>query len=555
MADTKKTIENILIERSIITQEHLDKILEDSRKKGIPFEKLLVQSGAVSEEAYAIALSEQLDIPYVDLKNYLVDTEIIRLIPEDLAKKYKVLPIFKIGNTLTIATSNPKYIVAIDELLRVTKCEIEQVLSSESSILSAIDRYYGREESIENIIKGIEVEKQPAIGADLEKLAAMAGEAPIVKLVSYLITLAVKDKASDIHIEPQEDSLNIRFRIDGVLQEVFTPPKHLQSALLSRVKILAKMDISEKRRPQDGRFNVQMENRDIDLRVSAFPTIYGENVVIRILDRASVFLELEKLGFLDGAEKKFEKLIVYPYGIILVTGPTGCGKTTTLYSALSRINSEEKNIITIEDPVEYHLGKIRQSQINPKAGLTFATGLRSILRQDPDVIMVGEIRDIETAEISVQAALTGHLVLSTLHTNDAPAALTRLIDMGVEPYQISSSVIGVLAQRLVRRICENCKEEYILGDGMSGNNDLTGKKVFRGKGCNACKNLGYKGRIGIFELLVIDDSIKNLIINKVSSDEIKKKAVEKGMKTLRDDGLDKVLKGITTIEEVNKATQ
>jgi type II secretory ATPase GspE/PulE/Tfp pilus assembly ATPase PilB-like protein len=367
---------------------------------------------------------------------------------------------------------------------------------------------------------------------------------------------AIKDKASDIHIEPEEDRFKIRFRIDGILHEVFSPPKHLEPALLSRIKVLSKLDIAEKRKPQDGRFNMKVQDRDIDLRVATFPTIYGENIVMRILDRGSILLGLDKLGFSEDTKIEFERLIKYPHGIILVTGPTGSGKTTTLYSALSTIDSEEKNVITIEDPVEYHLGRIRQSQINPKAGLTFANGLRSILRQDPDVVMVGEVRDNETAEISVQAALTGHLVFSTLHTNDAAGALSRLIDMDVEPFLISSSVIGILAQRLVRRICEKCKEPYKPSlDILKAFGASDEKGFFRGRGCNLCKNTGYKERIGIFELLVVNDDIRKLITEKASREIIKKKAVEMGMRTLRDDGMGKVLKGITTPEEVIKATQ
>jgi type IV pilus assembly protein PilB len=506
-------------------------------------------------------MSEATDIPYVNLANYIIDAEVVKLVPEAVAQKYKAMPIFKIGDSLTVAMVDPKDIVAIDELSRRARCNIEAVLALESHILNAIDQYYKSESSFDNLIKDIDKEKRLQEGVaefDSKKLAEIAEEAPVIKLVNMIIMQAVKDRASDIHIEPEEDKLKIRFRIDGILHEMFSPPKHLEPALLSRIKVLSRMDIAEKRKPQDGRFNMKALDRDIDMRVSTFPTIYGENIVIRILDRGSILLGLDKIGFSGEAQKEFEKLIKYPHGIILVTGPTGSGKTTTLYSALSTIDSEEKNAITIEDPVEYHLGRIRQSQVNPKAGLTFATGLRSILRQDPDVIMVGEIRDKETAEISVHAALTGHLVFSTLHTNDAAGALSRLMDMGIEPFLISSSMIGILAQRLVRIICEKCKEDYkpseaiLKGIGALGDKD---KKFFKGKGCSACKDTGYKGRIGIFELLVINEQIRKLIVDKASSDIIKRAAVETGMKSLRDDGLDKVLKGITTPEEVIKATQ
>ena len=556
----KRTVEEILLERSLITEDQLKKVKDDSKKKGISVDKLLVRSGVVSEDDYAQVSSEILGVPYIDLNNYLVDAGIIKLIPESIARKHKAIPAFKIGGTLTVAMADPKDIMAIDDLVRRSQCEIEPVLASPSAILSSIDQYYGVTGSVDEVIKDISKDKKkkgPEIEPDSTKLAEMAEEAPVIKLVNLIIMQAVKDRASDIHIEPGEEALKVRFRVDGVLHEMFSPPKYLESALLSRVKILSEIDISEKRKPQDGRFNIKVENRNVDLRVSTFPTIYGENIVIRILDKGTVLVDLDKLGFSKDTKKQFEALIKRPHGIILVTGPTGSGKTTTLYSALTVIDSEEKNIITVEDPVEYHLGRIRQSQINPKAGLTFASGLRSILRQDPDIIMVGEIRDKETAEIAVQAALTGHLVFSTLHTNDASGALTRLVDMGVEPFLISSSVIGILAQRLVRVTCERCKQSYKPSEEVLKGLGIIDrvKELFRGKGCKYCRDTGYKGRIGIFELLVINEEIKKLIVNKASSDAIKKKAIETGMKILRDDGLDKAVKGVTTADEIIKATQ
>jgi len=555
----KKSVEQILLDNSVITKKQLDKAMEESRKKGMSVGKVIVRSGMVTEEAYAQAMSEALDIPYVNLANYIIDQDVIKLIPETMVRKYKAMPIFKIRDSLTVAMADPKDIIAIDDLSRRAKCDIESMLATESAILSAIEQYYGASSSFDDVIKDIDKENKFQFhgeGFDSTKLAEIAEEAPVIKLVNMIIMQAVKDKASDIHIEPEDDKLVVRFRIDGILHEMFAPPKHLEPALMSRIKVLSKMDISEKRKPQDGRFNMKVMDRDIDMRISTFPTIYGENIVIRILDRGSILMGLDKVGFSAETQKEFEKLIKHPHGIILVTGPTGSGKTTTLYSALSTIDSEEKNVITIEDPVEYHLGRIRQSQINSKAGLNFATGLRSILRQDPDIIMVGEIRDKETAEISVQAALTGHLVLSTLHTNDASGALSRLIDMGIEPFLISSSMIGILAQRLVRKICDKCKEEYAPSEDILEGLGIDQKRsFFRGKGCGACKNTGYAGRIGIFELLIVNDRIRKLIIDKSSSGEIKKAAIETGMKTLRDDGLDKILRGITTSEEVIKATQ
>ena len=556
---TKKNAEQILLEKAIITKEQFNKALEESRKKGMPIGKVIVRSGMAAEEAYAQAVSEALDIPYVNLSNYIIDAETVKLIPETMAQKYKAIPIFKIGSSLTVAMADPKDIMAIDELSRRAKCGIEPALATESSILNAIDQYYKTASSFDDVVKDIDKEsrlQESRVELDSKKLAEIAEEAPVIKLVNMIILQAVKDRASDIHIEPEEAKLVVRFRIDGILHEMFSPPKHLEPALMSRIKVLSKMDIAEKRKPQDGRFDMKALDRDIDLRVSSFPTIYGENIVIRILDRGGIVLGLDKIGFSADTQKEFEKLVKYPHGIILVTGPTGSGKTTTLYSALSIIESEEKNVITIEDPVEYHLGRIRQSQINPKAGLTFATGLRSILRQDPDVIMVGEIRDKETAEISVQASLTGHLVLSTLHTNDASGALSRLIDMEIEPFLISSSIIGILAQRLVRKICDKCREEYTPSEDILKVLGINQKKgFFKGKGCGACKNTGYRERIGIFELLIVNDQIRKLIVDKASSGILKKIAVETGMKTLRDDGLDKILKGITTPEEVIKATQ
>jgi len=555
----KKSVEQILLEKAIITKEQLDKAMDESKKKGLAIGKVLVRSGMVSEEAYTQAMAEALNITYVDLSSYIIDLETLKLIPESMAQQYKAMPIFKIGNSLTVAMADPKDIVAIDNMSRKAKCGIEAVLSAEGPILSAIVQYYRTASSFDDVIKDIDKEKKlqgDSSGFDSKQLAEIAEEAPVIKLVNMIIMQAVKDRASDIHVEPEEERLVIRFRIDGILHEMFSPPKHLEPAFMSRIKVLSKMDIAEKRKPQDGRFNMRAMDRDIDFRVSSFPTIYGENIVIRILDRGAILLGLDKIGFSQDIQKEFGKLIKHPHGIILVTGPTGSGKTTTLYSALSTIDSEEKNVITIEDPVEYHLGRIRQSQVNTKAGLTFASGLRSILRQDPDIIMVGEIRDKETAEISVQAALTGHLVFSTLHTNDAAGALSRLIDMGIEPFLISSSTIGILAQRLVRKICDKCKEEYSPSADILDGLGLGQKNTFfKGEGCDACKNTGYRERIGIFELLIVNDEIRKLVVDKASSDIIKKIAIEAGMKTLRDDGLDKVLKGITTPEEVIKATQ
>jgi len=490
----------------------------------------------------------------MNLEDYVIDAELTRLIPESIANKYKVVPLFKIMDTLTVGMADPSDIQALDHVRRISKAgSVDPVLVSSKSIEKVLDFYYGQGNSVEEIVKSIEKKKMPA---DKGFLMESAEEPPVIKLVNILISEAVKDRVSDIHIEPEMEALRVRYRIDGILHEVHSLPKKLQNAVISRVKILAEMDIAESRRPQDGKISLKLENKDLDIRVSTFPTVHGENVVMRLLDRSSILLGLKDLGFSKDNLEIFSRMILQPNGIILVTGPTGSGKTTTLYSALSTISSMEKNIITIEDPVEYELPLIRQTQVNPKADITFANGLRSILRQDPDVIMVGEIRDKETAEVAIQASLTGHLVFSTLHTNDASSSLTRLIDMGLEPFLISSSLILVVAQRLVRQICPKCKEEYSPTPAALEDLGLDIKaKFFRGKGCPLCKNTGFSGRIGIFEVLVLNETIRKMVEEKNSADAIKKKAVELGMKTLREDGLEKAKAGLTTIEEILRATE
>jgi len=454
---------------------------------------------------------------------------------------------------------NPKDIMAIDDIRVKTGIGIiEPAFASEKQIQKKIDEYYGTSSNVDEIVKTIDSGKLPISAsdeADAKLLAKEAEQAPVIKLVNMVISRAIKERASDVHIEPEESEVRIRYRIDGVLREGMVFPKHLESVILSRIKILSKMDISESRRPQDGRMQLKMEDKRLDVRVSSFPTVHGENIVMRILDKTSMLIGLRDLGLSEAEYNEFDKLIRRPYGIILVTGPTGSGKTTTLYAALSSINSPEVNIITIEDPVEYEVPLIRQTQVNTKAGVTFAAGLRAILRQDPDVIMVGEIRDKETADISIQASLTGHLVFSTLHTNDAPGAIVRLADMGVEPFLISTSVIGVLAQRLVRVICVNCKEPYEVDAGLA--KELTIKEaltLYRGKGCEQCKNTGYTGRIGIFEFMPVSEDIKRLIVTKSSSDQIRHAASALGVRSLRDDGLEKAKAGITSIEEVMRVT-
>lgn len=556
----RETVIEIILSKGLVSQDQVNRAKEEVKRTGLSLEKALEKLGYLTEDDVVSAVADSLHIPYIDLNDYLIDSEVAKLVPEDLARKYNVIPLFKVGDTLTVAMANPQDVMAIDDIRARTRIDvIEPVLATQHAIHNAIDQYYQIAGSLDDVIKSIVKIKMPigaTEGSDSKALARVAEEAPVVKLVSLIIMQAIKDKASDIHIEPENDIVRIRFRIDGILHESATIPKNLHSVIASRVKILSKMDIAETRKPQDGRIELKIQNKGIDLRVSTFPTIHGENIVLRILDKSSIILGLSDLGFSEKDLKSFDKLIRAPYGIIMVTGPTGSGKTTTLYSALSTINSLEKNIITVEDPVEYELPLIRQTQVNPKAGLTFASGLRSILRQDPDIVMVGEIRDKETADISIQASLTGHLVLSTLHTNDAPSALTRLIDMGVEPFLISSSLIGILAQRLVRVICSRCRAKYTPSEDMIKDLNLPkAMEFYKGKGCEACKNTGYKGRIGIFELLLMTENIKKMVVGRMSADEITKKALSEGMRMLRDDGLDKVRNGVTTIDEVIRVTE
>ena len=545
----------LLLKQGLITPDAFTKAKEETKRTGLSMEKALEKLGFITEEDIIKAQASALGLPSMDLTDYLIDAELIKIIPENIARKYKVVPLFKIGNSLTVGMVNPKDIIVLDQIRNIAQIEsVQPVLVSEKSIQKVLDYHYGTSDTVEEIVKSLESQK--IIGAQTKGLAEVAEEAPIIKLVNLLITKAVSERASDIHIEPEENALRIRYRIDGLMHETNLLPKKFQPAVISRIKVLSGMDIAESRKPQDGRIRLKMENKDLDIRVSSFPTVHGENVVMRLLDKSSVLIGLKQIGFLDEDISAFSKLIHRPNGIILVTGPTGSGKTTTLYAALTSISSMEKNIITIEDPVEYELPLIRQTQINPKADMTFANGLRSILRQDPDIIMVGEIRDKETADIAIQAALTGHLVFSTLHTNDAASAVTRLIDMGLEPFLVSSSLCGVLAQRLVRLICDKCKEKYTASEEVANDLGLKGQiEFYRGKGCPKCKGTGFSGRLAIFELLIINEEIRKLIEMKRSADEIKKLAVGLKMKTLRQDGLLKARNGLTTPEEVLRVTE
>lgn len=556
---SKITDIGLLVEKGIVTPAQVERAKEEAVKTGMTIERALERLGFISEVDIAKVLADSQGLPFIDLSDYIIDSEVIKFIPEAVAKKLPAIPLFKIGDTLTVAIADPQDIAAVDEIRMRSKVGmVELVVSTQEMIRKAIDQYYGTLGNAQELISGMTPEKIEAKLKGAKGLAEITDEAPLVKLVNLIIVQAVKGRASDIHIEPGENEVLVRYRIDGILQEAQKLPKHLQSALASRVKVMAKIDIAETRNPQDGKIELKMEGKNLDLRVSTFPTVNGENTVIRILDKTSVLLGLQELGFSEHDQGNFDKLIRRPNGIILVTGPTGSGKTTTLYSALSTINTMSKNIITIEDPVEYQIPLVRQTQVNPKAGFTFASGLRSILRQDPDIIMVGEIRDKETAEIAIQASLTGHLVFSTLHTNDAASALTRLLDMGIEPYLISSSVIAILAQRLVRVICPKCKEKYQPSREVI--NDLglaAGTELYRGRaeGCLNCHNSGFSGRVGIFELLIMNAEIRDMVTAKRPADEIKKKAVSLGMRVLYEDGLEKIKKGVTTAEEVLRVTE
>lgn len=559
MPKEKKSLGQILEEKGLLTKEQMSKAENEAKKLGEPIRKVLLKLNLIKEADLVSFFEQQFHIPYVDLASYIIDQKIISLVPEEFANKHRLIPLFKTGNILTVAMTDPLDVNVIDELRETTKFEVEPVLTTEGDLKKAFSQYYSGGTSIDEVLKiidtettieGIEKEEEEV---SPEKMRLAAEQAPVIKLVNLLILKAVKDSASDIHINPEEKNVRIRYRIDGILHESSTLPKSLQAAVISRIKIMSEMNIAVKRSPQDGRFRIKIEGNQIDMRVSSFPSLHGENIVMRILDPSSILIGLKDLGFYPDNFEMINDLIKKPHGIILVTGPTGSGKTTTLYSALSSINSVDKNIITLEDPIEYQLEIIRQAQVNPKAGLTFASGLRSILRQDPDIVMVGEIRDKETAEISVQAALTGHLVFSTLHTNDAPGALTRLIDMGVEPFLVSSSVLAILAQRLVRKICGSCKEPFVPTPKILENLGLHSDKniiFYKGKGCKVCKNTGYKGRIGIYELLVMNESIRELVLAKGSSDAIRKVAQKAGMKTLMEDGIRKAIDGTTTLEEV-----
>jgi len=541
----------ILVEAGLLSEAQLERALQQQKETGERLGRVIMRMGLASQDDIARAIAKQLGIDFVNLADVLLEEDVLLRIPEHIARRHHVIPIAADDSSLVVGMEDPLDVVALDDLRKLTGLEIRPVVITPDAFQRALSQYpVGVDQTLAEIRPAETYEEEVAT----ERLRAVAEDAPIVRLANQVIVQAIRQGASDIHVEPQEQRVRIRYRIDGALYSVMTPPKHVQAALVSRIKIMAGMNIAERRVPQDGRIEMRVDNRDIDLRVSTIPTVFGEKVVMRILDKQGAFVGIEKLGLLPEDHQRFERIITRPHGIILLTGPTGSGKTTTLYAILNRLNKVEVNITTIEDPVEYQLPGIAQVQINPKAGLTFATGLRAFLRQDPDIIMVGEIRDEETARIAIHASLTGHLVLSTLHTNDAPGAVTRLVDMGIEPFLVSSSVIGVIAQRLVRVLCQHCKQSYTPTPEMLkrvGLADLTPVPTFyRATGCEYCSNIGYRGRTGLFEIMPVDDVIKGLIVDRAPSGRIKEAAIAAGMRTLQVDGLAKVLNGTTSLEEV-----
>lgn len=545
----------ILLKQGLLQEDQASQAKKEAGRVGQPLESVLVKGGFVSEEEVAAAKASFLGIPHIDLNNYRLDRELVKLIPEKVAKKYSLIPLFSTGNSLSVGMVDPQNIMALDQVRKLTNFDVvDAIFVSPGGFQAAFNACYKSYGAMADIVKTLEKSKTPSMDESL--LGEITEDTPVSKLVESLLLQAVQSRASDIHIEPEESIVSVRLRVDGLLKHVTTYPLTIHNSVVSRIKILGGMDITENRKPQDGKIRTELEGKDLDIRVSTFPTLFGENVVLRLLDKRAMLPNLTDLGFSKENLAQFSKLITHSHGIILVTGPTGSGKTTTLYAALSKLNSEEKNIVTIEDPVEYVLPRVRQTQVNIKAGITFANGLRGFLRQDPDIMMVGEIRDRETVDMAIQSALTGHLVFSTLHTNDAPSALARLIDMGAEPFLISSSLLGILAQRLVRVNCVKCREAYTpAAEVLKSVGIPEGTAIMRGKGCPKCNQTGFSGRIGIYELMFVTDEIKTLVDSRHSAADLKKKAVEQGMKTLRQDGLEKVLRGVTTLEEVLRVTE
>jgi len=560
----RRPIGEILREKFLLTPEQLEEGLKIQKEKGGRIGGILVRLKFVQMEQILESLAIQLSIPFLpEIRSSEINSELASRVPLGFAKKNELLPLKAENGKVWVVTSNPLNLFALDDIRLLLHSPIQVLVAPGKVILDRIHEVYDRpSDTAEQVVEDLSGERLDLVASTLEEpvdLLEATDEAPIIRLVNSLLFQAVKDRASDIHVEPFERDLLIRFRIDGILYNILSPPKHAQASIISRIKIMGGMNIAEKRLPQDGRIGVRIAGKEVDIRVSAIPTAHGERVVMRLLDKSNLLLNLGEIGLSPSDLGLLGKLILLTHGILLVTGPTGSGKTTTLYSALSKINDPDKNIITIEDPIEYQLKGIGQMQVNSKIHLTFASGLRSILRQDPDVIMVGEIRDSETAEIAIHASLTGHLVFSTLHTNDSSGAITRLIDMGIEPFLVSSSVVAIIAQRLVRIICSHCKQPYSPSDEEKQKLGIltsdSKKKIYRAGGCEKCMNTGYHGRIGIYEILHLDDEIRNLVLSRTDSSTIKQRAIQKGMRTLRGDGVRKVLEGLTTTEEVLRVTQ
>ncbi|HEU5465239.1 MAG TPA: type IV-A pilus assembly ATPase PilB [Gemmatimonadales bacterium] len=560
-AATTEKLGDILLREGLISPDQLKKALAEQKASGMRLGYTLVKLGFVEETEITKMLARQYRMPAVDLSRFEVDPKILKLIPGDIAAKHTVLPLKREGRTLTIAIGDPNNVTAIEDIKFITRCDIFPVIAGEYTLRNAIDKYYQQSDAqLQNLLKSVEAEEDLEVVEEQSdedvKKEDLADDAPVVKLINGILADAVTRGASDIHIECFEHELRVRYRVDGALQEVMKPPIKWRAALISRVKIMAALNIAERRVPQDGRIKLKMGSRVIDYRVSTLPVLFGEKIVLRILDKGNLTLDLAKFGFEPKAEADLMKAILNPYGMVLVTGPTGSGKTTTLYSALSKINTIDVNIMTAEDPVEYNLMGINQVLVRNEVGMTFAAALKAFLRQDPNIIMVGEIRDLETGSIGIKAALTGHLVLSTLHTNDAPSTITRMVDMGIEPFNVASAVNLIVAQRLVRRICKDCKAEHNYTDEEMHAFGVAREEgpFFKGAGCDTCNGTGYKGRQGLYEVMALSSPLRRGILKGASTEELREIAVSEGMLTLRMDGMVKVKKGITTLEEIVKET-
>ena len=555
----KKRLGDILLDVGFISQDELFEALEVQEDTDKRLGRVLIDMGLITELDVVKALEQQLGITKVELRKIVISPEIINLIPQDLAQQSQAVPISKQEGSLRVAMADPLDVVAIDDIQRETGYEVEPVIATQSEIQQALDQYFGNDEEVDKMIREIDSSDSEEAEMGLDQLKEAVEEAPVVRLVNNIINEGVRLRASDIHIDPQDEEIRVRYRVDGILHTEMNIPRNVHSALISRIKIMADLDIAERRLPQDGRIKMIVEDREVDLRISTLPTVRGEKLVIRVLDKEGLMLDLKKLGFVPEHLKSFKSMIQQAHGMVLITGPTGSGKTTTLYSALSSLDTETSNVITVEDPVEYRLEGVNQVQISEKKGLTFSRGLRSILRQDPDIVMVGEIRDQETAQIAIHAALTGHLVFSTLHTNEAAGAISRLIDMGVEPFLVASAVKGVVAQRLVRTLCPECKveeaEEFIdpeIKDYLTQQEKIN---LYTSSGCAYCNETGYRGRTAIHEILELTPQIQNLIAKDTTSAQLNQAAAEEGMISMEEVGIRKVNQGITTLEEVMRVTK